>query len=210
MKSGIGAAMAGGKRGTGDERPRQQGDWYPTPSECTQVLLDRVDFGPVVWEPCCGDGSLAKVMEARGIKVIGTDLHDRGYGDGHGVEHDILKAKELLAENVVTNPPFNIAAPIIEHLLSLKPRNMALLLKSSFWHAKTRSALFEKNPPSRIIALTWRPDFLSIGRPTMEVSWCVWEHGRNDGRTYYELAQRPPRPRKPRALKPKTDLPAAA
>lgn len=194
MKSGIGAAMAGGKRGAGDERPRQHGDWYPTPPECTQVLLDRVAFGPKVWEPCCGDGSLAKVMEARGIEVIGTDLHDRGYGVGHGIGYDILKAKTLMAEDIVTNPPFNIAAPIIRHLIEMKPRKMALLLKSSFWHAKNRSALFEEHPPSRIIALTWRPDFLSIGRPTMEVSWCVWEHGHND-RTYYELAARPPRPR---------------
>lgn len=187
--------MAGGKKGSGEERPRQHADWYPTPPECTEVLLDRVDFANVVWEPCCGDGSLAKVMEARGIKVIGTDLHDRGYGDAHGIQHDILKASELLADDIVTNPPFNIAAPIIRHLLSLRPRKMALLLKSSFWHASTRSSLFHANPPSRIIALTWRPDFLAIGRPTMEVSWCVWEHGHND-RTYYELAARPARERK--------------
>jgi len=202
--------MAGGKRGTGNERPRQHADWYPTPPECTQVLLDRVEFDKLVWEPCCGDGSLAKVMEARGIQVIGTDLHDRGYGFGHGAAFDILKADKLLADDIVTNPPFNIAAPIIKHLLSLKPRKMALLLKSSFWHAKTRSALFEAHPPSRIIALTWRPDFLSIGRPTMEVSWCLWERGHND-RTFYELASRPPRPRKPRSVaKPKSESLVAA
>jgi len=190
MKAGIGAAMAGGKRGSGDARPRQHADWYPTPPECTEVLLDRLKLTGPVWEPCCGDGSLARVMEGRGIRVIGTDLHDRGYGDGHGEGYDVLKADRLLAPDIVTNPPFNIAGPIIRHLLTLRPRTMALLLKASFWHASSRSALFRDHPPSRIVALTWRPDFLGLKRPAMEVIWTVWEDG-HEGPTAYELAARP-------------------
>jgi|HigsolmetaAR202D_1030399.scaffolds.fasta_scaffold00096_11 Dimethyladenosine transferase (rRNA methylation) len=190
MNSGIGAAMQGGRRGNGVERPRQHLDWYPTPPDCTEALLDRIHLKGPVWEPCCGDGSLARVMEARGLKVIGTDLFDRGYGEGHGDAYDILKVTELLADEVVTNPPFNIAAPIIRHLLSLRPRTLALLLKSSFWHASSRAALFHEHPPSRIIALTWRPDFLGLKRPAMEVIWTVWERD-HEGPTAYELAARP-------------------
>lgn len=190
MATGIGAAMAGGKRGTGEDKPRQEGDWYPTPAPVTQVLMDRINFHGDISEPCCGDGSMAKVIEHYGHTVVGTDLEDRGYGIGHGKKFDILQMKELLAPNIVTNPPFNIAAQIIDHLMGLRPEKMALLLKASFWHAKTRRPLFEKYPPSKIIALTWRPDFLDRKRPTMEVIWCVWERGAN-GMTTYELASKP-------------------
>ena len=193
MSTGIGAAMAGGKRGSGAARKRQHADWYPTPANVTQALLDRVQFEGAISEPCCGDGALALVMEDWGYEVIGTDLHDRGYGVGHGRAFDILKMKELPAPNIVTNPPFNIAGEIIEHLMAMKPKKMALLLKASFWHAKTRQRLFEAHPPSKIIALTWRPDFLHLKRPTMEVMWCVWEEGSNV--TEYMLAQKPKKKR---------------
>jgi len=190
MASGIGAAMAGGKRGSGETRPRQHGDWYPTPEEVTEVLFPHVRIKGDVLEPCCGDGSLAKVIERHGHRVIATDLYYRGYGDGHGERFDVLKLKELPAPNVITNPPFNIAKQIIEHLLSLQPDLLALVLKASFWHAKSRMDLFERHPPSKIIALTWRPDFLHLKRPTMEVIWCVWQRGHN-GPTEYILAGRP-------------------
>lgn len=192
MATGIGAAMAGGKRGGGEQRPRQKDDWYPTPDDVTCALFDRVMFDGDIYEPCCGDGSLARVAETRyGYNVVGTDLCDRGYGIGHGQAYDALKLDRLLAPNVVTNPPFNIAAEIIEHMWSLKPSKMAMLVKSTFWHAENRRRLFQKIPPSRIIALTWRPDFLGYKRPTMEVIWCVWEGNNHNSGTIYELADRP-------------------
>lgn len=190
MATGIGAAMAGGKRGSGDQRERQQGDWYPTPDDVTSVLFERVVFEGGVYEPCCGDGSLALVAERYGHSVVGTDLHDRGYGLAHGEAYDALKLGSLLKPNVVTNPPFNVACGIIEHLWSLGPDKMAMLLKSTFWHAENRRAVFDRMPPSRIIALTWRPDFLGLNRPTMEVIWCVWDRA-HVGPTTYELADRP-------------------
>ena len=186
--------MAGGRRGSGPERARQHGDWYPTPDEVTEVLMPHLDITGDVLEPCCGDGALAKVIERHGHRVIATDLHYRGYGDAHGEAFDVLNLTELPAPNVVTNPPFNIAGDIIRHLLGLRPEVMALLLKASFWHAKSRSRLFEENPPAKIVALTWRPDFLHLKRPTMEVMWCIWKRGHN-GPTEYVLAHRPPRPR---------------
>ena len=191
MATGIGAAMAGGKLGTGKNLPRQEDDWYPTPADVTSVLFDRVQFDGAIYEPCCGDGSLARVAEeSYGYEVIGTDLHDRGYGIGHGNEYDALKISKLLAPNVVTNPPFNIAADIIKNIWSLEPKSMAMLLKSTYWHAESRRRMFEDMRPSKIIALTWRPDFLNLKRPTMEVIWCVWNREHN-GDTAYELVHRP-------------------
>ena len=186
----IGAAMAGGKRGSGEDRPRQKDDWYPTPALVTQVLMDHVKFEGAISEPCCGDGSLAKVIEAYGYNVVGTDLINRGYGLGHGPAFDILQSKSLAAPNIITNPPFNISAQIIEHLMQFRPKKLALLLKSTYWHAKTRKKLFDKYPPSQILALTWRPDFLHLDRPTMEVSWFVWDQD-HVGLTTYQPVSKP-------------------
>ena len=48
---------------------RQGHDFYPTPTWVTQTLLDRVTFRGPVWEPCCGDGAIARQIEARGNRV---------------------------------------------------------------------------------------------------------------------------------------------
>jgi hypothetical protein len=60
---------------------RQDQEFYPTPAWVTEALLRRVRLPKGVWEPCCGDGAMAQVLEALGHPVVGTDLVDRGYGE---------------------------------------------------------------------------------------------------------------------------------
>ena len=57
----------------------------------------------------------------------------------------------------------------------------AMLLKAQYWHAAKRAQLFREIPPSYVLPLTWRPDFLFKERngkkgasPLMDVMWCVW------------------------------------
>ena len=45
---------------------RQEGDFYPTPAWVTECLLSSVTLRGPIWEPCCGDGALAKVLSATG------------------------------------------------------------------------------------------------------------------------------------------------
>ncbi len=78
---------------------------------------------------------------------------------------------------IVTNPPYKLAAEFIERALSFDLPFVAILLKSTFWHAKRRQGLFERRPPTHIHPLTWRPDFMNLGAPTMETMWCAWDAG---------------------------------
>jgi len=38
-----------------DSENREKHDFYPTPPEATNALLDRETFDGPIWEPACGD-----------------------------------------------------------------------------------------------------------------------------------------------------------
>lgn len=188
---GLGRSMTGG----GDKVNRRGNDYYPTPPDVTRALL-RVEHHciantareGVVWEPCGRGGAIMRELERDGFTPVGTDIVA---DPANGVEQaDLLTVKRSKAKAVVTNPPFAIAGEMIWHLLdTLKVEYLALLLKSQFWHAEGRRELFRLYPPARIYALTWRPDFIGGGAPTMECQWCVWQRGWASGTHYHLLAR---------------------
>jgi hypothetical protein len=64
---------------------RQPQNFYRTPPGVTKALLRNVPLPKgKIWEPCCGDGAMARVLESHGHRVVATDLMDRGYGEGTG------------------------------------------------------------------------------------------------------------------------------
>lgn len=168
---------------------RNKTDFYATPVECTIALLsfleskNHISPGCMIWEPACGSNAMTRVMLDRGYAVLSTDLYP--HVDGLPCV-DFLTA-EMPCNWIITNPPFSQATEFIRHALELgKP--CAMLLKSQFWHTRSRLQLFRDNPPSYVLPLTWRPDFLhgaKSGSPTMEVLWTVWCGSRNT--VYYPL-----------------------
>lgn len=173
-------------------KDRNSVDFYETPPHVTVALIDYLEKngslrpGMKVWEPACGAGKLAEILKCRGYDVICTDLNDFGYGES---DVDFLESKRD-CDWIITNPPFSKATEFIRHAQDLNV-NCAFLLKSQFWHAKSRLDLFNNNAPSYVLPLTWRPDFLfgqKSGSPTMEVIWSVW-----DGivGTYYQPLEKP-------------------
>lgn len=179
---GLGAMMLGGRVEPAGRagNVRQTHDFYPTPPDATLALLRaegphiaRAGRGRV-WEPACGDGAIARVLEGNGIRVVGTDLVYRGYGEKR--PRDFLKERQARAMAIVTNPPFDkrIVVDFIDHALNLCPRYVAMFLKATFFHAAGRRALFDRRPPAMIYPLTWRPDFLGLDAPALECSWYVW------------------------------------
>lgn len=169
---------------------RRELDFYPTPPDATHALMRFLDLPKMqIWEPACGDGAMSRVIEGYGHDVISTDIRETGYGMG-GV--DFLASNTRGNEAIITNPPFNLSEQFIRHAFTLNARIVAMLLKSQYWHAAKRRALFERYPPAYVLPLTWRPDFMGGergGAPTMEVCWTVWIQGDTD--TKYRLLARP-------------------
>lgn len=169
---GLGAMMAGGNPAEG----REENDFYPTPPEVTRSLLKRLTFGDrTILEPAAGNYMMAAEIERAGYKVIASDIEPQ---DPRVIKRDFFTMTETEAQVVITNPPFNLAERFITHSLEvLQVDYLALVLKSTYWHAKSRVQLFNRLPPVMILPLTWRVDFMNKGRPTMDCSWMVWKRG---------------------------------
>jgi hypothetical protein len=84
---------------------RVEGDFYPTPAWVTECLLSKVRLRGPVWEPCCGDGAIAKVLTAAGHEVVATDLADRGFGAA-GIDFFATSHLPESCRTLVTNPPY--------------------------------------------------------------------------------------------------------
>jgi hypothetical protein len=143
-------------------RDRSPVDLYETPDDVLDALVPHLAIPrrEVVWECAAGPGRLARRLRDHGY-LVGTDF---------------LSARMDCAW-IITNPPFSLAEAFIRHAIFLR-RPFAFLLKSQFWHAARRRALFELHRPAEILALSWRPDFLfgaKGGAPTMECVWTVWD-----------------------------------
>lgn len=184
--------ISGGNSATG----RRQSDFYPTPPEATIALVQflRLDRGTVVWEPASGEGDMGQALEACGLTVYSTDIR----GGQDFLVRDHPDGIDTPFNWVITNPPFSLAEEFIRHAAKIgKP--FAMLLKSQYWHAAKRAQLFREIPPSYVLPLTWRPDFLfkerngkKGGSPLMDVMWCVWLTPQMQGtQTSYQPLEKP-------------------
>lgn len=166
----------------GNKDNRRSLDFYPTPPEVTIALMDFLKLDPmIIWEPACGSGAMSNILKEYGHTVIETDI---------ATGNDYLYTKGT-ADAIITNPPFNLSEQFITKALT-ESNIVAMVLKSQYWHAKKRLDLFSKNPPTYILPLTWRPDFMNGergGSPTMEVIWTVWIKG--DPKSKYIPLQKP-------------------
>src|SRR4051812_34888845 len=86
---------------------------YATPPAVVRQLMLAELFAGDVWEPCCGDGSIARTLAER-YTVHASDLHDHGYGE---TGRDVFALQH--ATNLVTNPPYGILTRFLEHALRI-------------------------------------------------------------------------------------------
>lgn len=162
------------------EDMRQKDDFYPTPEYVTNILLKNYHFDGMIWECACGDGRMSEVLKKHGYHVVSTDLIDRGYYDRTPKAIDFL-LENTKAENIVTNPPFNLAYEFIVQGLRLADKCLALLLPIRYLTGKARVSLYNDNPPSKIIVIPNKVDFVGNGNPVMEFAWFVWDRRKKDG-----------------------------
>jgi hypothetical protein len=156
---------------------REKNDFYATPQESTEKLLNFVTFRGNIYEPCCGQGHISKVLIKHGYKVFSSDLVDRGYGTPRV---DFLMETQK-HDNIVTNPPFKNALEFAERALELSRYKVALLLKLSFLEGVARRNFFKSYPPEKVWVFSQRQALMKNGEPhsggMLALAWFVWSKG---------------------------------
>lgn len=139
---------------------------------------------------------MSKVMKEAGHRVYSSDIRSTGYGE----QMDFLKSR-FPCDAIITNPPFKQSVEFIEHALSMNADVVAMLLKSQYWHAKSRVNLFNKHTPAYVLPITWRVDFLERFRKqypeqypqrsasTMDCLWTVWLKDFSGSTSYKPLSK---------------------
>lgn len=163
---------------------RQAEDYYATEPKATEILLQNETFSPVVWECACGEGHMAKVLEAAGYEVISTDLVNRGYGDPE--PFDFLKdTLEDFDGDIITNPPYKFAKEFVETAMETvsEGHKVAMFLKLQFLEGKARKEMFAKYPPETVYVFSSRVlcakngEFEKYPSSAVAYAWFVWKKG---------------------------------
>lgn len=166
----LGARAAGSLRGD---------DFHETPRVAVEALLNVEQFDGPVWEPACGHGAISRVLEERGIPTINTDLVERGYGEGR---IDFLMEMDPRAPNIITNPPFKLAAAFADKASLLAARKVAFLCRLGWLEGKARRQLFQRTSLARVWVFSGRlPMMHRVGwegeksTSAIAFAWFVWD-----------------------------------
>jgi hypothetical protein len=167
---------------------RKARDFYPTEPWVTEALCRDVEFDNrgILWEPACGDGRMAKVLDRWHAAVIASDIADYGYGEpGHdflsiGAVHWLGETHAGRIAAIVTNPPFDLAVQFIQRALELTKASqgkVAILQRHEFDAPASNRPLF-RSPFAAKLILHKRPRWVDgpdAASPRFPYAWYLWD-----------------------------------
>ena len=132
------------------EYARKERDLYETPEWVTEALLPHLPLLHWVLEPACGSGKMARVL-AKVTVVNVSDIEPTMLGASRMDFLEMIPGSRIDGDRVgiITNPPYDLATEFCEHALRLmEPCGgiVAMLLRTDFDHAKSRTHLFRDCP----------------------------------------------------------------
>lgn len=166
------------------DKIRVENDYYATDPRAVETLLQRETFDKNILEPCIGGGHIAKVLEKHGYNVTGMDIIDRGYPNT--IIQDFLEYDTPFDGDIVTNPPYGLALPMVQKALDTIPtgHKVAMFLRIQFLEGKKRYEFYQDNPPKAVYVYSGRMGCARNGNfdPSVSTSamcfcWFVWEKG---------------------------------
>lgn len=177
--------------GMSTTRKRVDKDFYATPFEATEAILNKVKLHGSILEPACGEGHISKVLKLYypNNVVISTDIVQRK----DKFNCDVVGGIDFLTydfgrkfDNIITNPPFNLAQEFIERALELSNDKVIMFAKIQLLEGNKRKKMFESSPLKYVYVFTKRVNPLrngeeldENGKPwssTMCFAWFVFEH----------------------------------
>jgi hypothetical protein len=158
-------------------------DLYETPPQAVNALLDAEVLPPIIWEPACGPGAIARTLRSAGYQVHATDLVDYDSLDQDRAHCDFLLEQRVPpgVQAIVTNPPFKLANKFVQHGLELCPY-VVMLLRLTFLESVSRTSILESGDLARIHVFKNRLPMMhragwtgnKVTNPTA-FAWFVWD-----------------------------------
>lgn len=166
-------------------------EYFPTPPWATRALVHHVL--PMVlsraamrrlarqtaWEPACGEGHMAAVLEESFRDVKATDVFPYGFG---GVRDflDEMYETPLAADWIITNPPFEKVTEFTRLALDRASHGVAMFVRPTALEGVGRyRKIFRERPPALVAQFVervpihkgrWEPD----GSTATSYCWVVW------------------------------------
>lgn len=162
---------------------RKERDLYETPAWVTRALLPHLR-DPIggVWEPACGSGQMSEVLLNAGYCVVSTDIDQ---GVDFLFQLDPPDGGKMPAA-IITNPPYDLAQEFCDHALRLMEPvrgQVAMMLRTDFDHAKSRTHLFRDCPAfakklvlMKRIAWFVEDNGKPKASPSFNHAWYIWDH----------------------------------
>lgn len=177
--------------GMSTTRERVDNDFYATPRNAIEAILKEVKLDGSILEPAAGQGHISKVLREYYpySEIVSTDLVQREERFGISIQGDV----DFLTydfnrkfDNIITNPPFNLAQEFIERALELSNDKVIMFAKIQLLEGNKRREMFDNTPLKYVYVFTKRVNPLrngeeldEKGKPwssTMCFAWFVWEH----------------------------------
>lgn len=166
-------------------RERSAQDFYREPAWAVEALLNAERFVGLVWDPACGTGNILKACRRREMLTVGSDIVDRGYDDFAGMYNFATQTDALVdrVDNIICNPPFELAETFIKNGLGWATSKVAML----------RRWALEEAPLSRVYVFASRVsmppgDFQGDAKGgAVAFGWLVWDHDHRGPATFHRL-----------------------
>ena len=178
--------------GMSTTRDRVDNDFYATPENAIRAILDNEKLEGSILEPSAGQGHISRLLKEYYpySEIVSTDLVQREERFGIPIQGDI----DFLTynfnrkfDNIITNPPFNIAQEFIERALELSNNKVIMFAKIQLLEGNKRRKMFDNTPLKYVYVFSKRVNPLrngeeldEKGKPwssTMCFAWFIWENG---------------------------------
>ena len=189
---------------------RAENDFYATPPEEVINILnyEPLEEGQIVLEPCCGMGHMIQGIDTHikdkgligKVKVVGTDLIDRGNTDPRIVQGLDFFSETYPFSNkadvIIMNPPYDIIERFTLKAFE-RADKIIMLARTQFAESQSRyENIFKDNPPTKIyqyvdrIACYKNGDFSKKQSSAQAYAWFVFEPKKTNVITQYYWLRR--------------------
>ena len=189
-----------------NNKEREALDYYATPTAEVENILETLNFNfsnNTILEPCVGGGHMIIGIEnyinnnkMEQVKLIGTDIKDRGYKNE---KVNLIYNLDFLSDDypieqadvVIMNPPYSTLEPFLIRALEIAQDKLIVLARTQSLEGVSRfKNIYMENPPTSIYQYIdriqcWRSGIKPTGSSAQAYCWLVWDKNKTSGTTEF-------------------------